>query len=182
MEQIIALLEPYMGWILLVSLGFNILLLILFFINLSMITGLKDKYRRLIKGTSGKNLEGLLLDHMERVEEVQAELQSMDKKLGIMENRMSFCIQKVGIIRYNAFPDVGSDLSYSIALLNEGNDGVIITGIHGRSETVTYAKPIKAGKSIYSLSVEELQALDRAKENALDFRDLQGTRSSREVG
>jgi len=146
-----------------------------------MITGLKDKYRRLIKGTSGKNLEGVLLDHIERIEGVQAEMQTMNKKLGIVENRMSFCIQKVGIIRYNAFQDTGSDLSYSIALLNEENDGVILTGIHGRTETISYAKPVKAGKSTYSLSVEELQALDRAKENVLDFRDIQGKRSNREV-
>ena len=70
---------------------------------------------------------------------------------------MKKCVQKVSIIRYKAFEDVGSDLSFSIALLDENNDGIILTGIYGRNESTTYAKPIDKGISRYDLSEEEKQ-------------------------
>lgn len=160
----------------------NLLLIILFIVYSSITASLKDKYKKLVKGTSGKNIEGILEEYLEKVQAIHDDISQQHRKLEIMENRISFCIQKVGIIRYNAFQDTGSDLSYSIAMLNSNNDGIIITGIHGRTETISYAKPIKDGKSTYSLSVEELQALDRAKANALDRIDIKTFRSSKEVG
>lgn len=69
---------------------------------------------------------------------------------------------KVSIVRYRAFEDVGSDLSYSIALLDNNNNGVILTGIYGRNESTTYAKPIDKGLSRYELSDEEKYVLKDA--------------------
>ena len=70
-------------------------------------------------------------------------------------------VQKCNIIRYNAFNDTGSDLSYSIAMLDNFNDGLIITSIYGRNESTNYAKPI-VGVSSYPLSVEEELVLNRS--------------------
>ncbi|KAB3532233.1 DUF4446 family protein [Alkaliphilus serpentinus] len=160
---------------------FNILLFILLLCNYLITANLKDKYKKLVKGTNGKNIEGILLQHKEEVDEVRSEFQQFNRRLDLFDNRLSFCVQKIGIIRYNAFKDTGSDLSFSIAMLDDNNDGLIITGIHGRTETISYAKPIKEGKSNYSLSVEELQALERAKAKEIDGLEMKSSRRSKEV-
>ncbi|MFN2524842.1 MAG: DUF4446 family protein, partial [Actinomycetota bacterium] len=70
-----------------------------------------------------------------------------------------FAVQKFGIVRYDAFDDMGGRLSFSAALLDDHGDGVVITSINGRTETRTYAKPIKALSSEHNLSEEERQAI-----------------------
>ncbi|ABR50854.1 conserved hypothetical protein [Alkaliphilus metalliredigens QYMF] len=182
MQWVLTFVEMYGTYFILGSFLLNLLLVLLLIIYNTTTSNLKDKYKRLVKGTDGKNIESVLMQHIEKVEEAQVEVEKVHKRLDIINNRMSFCIQKVGMVRYNAFADMGSDLSYSYALLDENNNGMIITGIYGRSETVTYAKPVKDGKSNYSLSVEELQALQRAKENTIDTLELQGFRSKKELG
>ncbi|WP_026476770.1 DUF4446 family protein [Alkaliphilus transvaalensis] len=181
MESVLLFVEEFSVPIIMASVIINIILVFLMVINYGITSNLKDKYKRLVKGTSGKNIEAILMEHLDKVENTHEEMKSLYRKFDILENRISFCIQKVGIIRYNAFQDTGSDLSFSIALLNESNDGIILTGIHGRNESMSYAKPIKNGKSNYSLSVEELQALDRAKSNKLDHLEVQGSRNNKEV-
>ncbi|HZJ77094.1 MAG TPA: DUF4446 family protein, partial [Oscillospiraceae bacterium] len=156
--------------------------IIFLIINISTSSGLKDRYRKLTGGTDGKHIEGILFEHIDKIGEVHKRLDGIENQLNVFNNRLSFCIQKVGIVRYNAFDDTGSDLSYSIALLDENNDGIIVTGIYGRTETVSYAKPVKDGVSNYSLSIEELQALERAKDNALDMVDVRASRSNKQTG
>ncbi|SDL15190.1 DUF4446 family protein [Natronincola ferrireducens] len=182
MQQILSIIDNYSLTFIFTGLVMNLFLIILLAINYSITANLRDKYKRLVKGTSGKNIENVLMEHITKVEEVQENLKDIYSKMDILENRMSFSIQKVGIIRYNAFDDVGSDLSYSIAMLDNNNNGIILTGIHGRTETVSYAKPVKDGKSNYNLSVEEVQALERAKTNDLDKVKLKGSRSNKDNG
>jgi hypothetical protein len=164
------------------SVALNLLTIIFLIINMGMSSSLKEKYKKLVRGTDGKQIESILFEHMDKIEAVHQRLNQVESQLDVFNNRLSFCVQRMGIIRYNAFNDTGSDLSYSIALLDENNDGIILTGIYGRVETVSYAKPVKNGISNYSLSVEELQALERAKANALDRVDLKSNRSTRQVG
>lgn len=89
------------------------------------------------------------------------------------EARARFAIQKFGLVRYDAFEDMGGRLSFSAALLDDHGDGVVITSINGRTETRTYAKPIKALSSEHNLSEEERHAIagavsgsDRSRERA----------------
>ena len=79
-----------------------------------------------------------------------------------MEKNLVKSIKKVGIIRYNAFKDVGSDLSFALALLDDQNNGVVLNGIYAREMSNIYAKPIENGKSNYVLSEEESQAIQKA--------------------
>ncbi len=178
MEWVIGFFQQYNTLLLIGSLVLNIFIIIFLIVNINTTSTLKDRYRRLTGGTDGKQIEEILFGHIEKVETMHEHLEQIENKLNIFGNHLSFCIQKVGIIRYSAFDDTGSDLSYSIALLDENNDGIIITGIYGRTETVSYAKPVKDGTSNYSLSVEELQALKRAKANALDRVDIKGGRQT----
>lgn len=168
MQLILNFIKEYNEAVVLASLGLNTLFIILLLINYGSISSLKSKYKRLTKGSSGKNMEHIIVEHINKLEDVQQMLGDTNNRIEMLDNKIKACVQKVGFIRYNAFKDTGSDLSYSIALLNENDDGVIITGIHGRAESVSYAKSVSKGKSKYSLSVEELQALERAKSNAID--------------
>ena len=146
----------------------NIFLLIMWIIQMSRTSRLDKKYNSLAKGLDGKNLEEIIYRYYERIDQADIHMNKIDQRLGMIEGKLLKSIQKVGIVRYNAFNDTGGDLSVSIALLDEEHNGFILTSIYGRSNTTVYGKPVKKGKSSYTLSVEELQALDRAKNNSLD--------------
>jgi len=94
---------------------------------------------------------------------LEERLKKTDKKLQILEKNSKFFLQKVGIIRFNPFPEVGSNQSFSMALLDNNNDGLVITSLYSREENRVYGKPIKNGTSKYSLSSEEKQAIEKAK-------------------
>ncbi len=158
LEQIIEFLNEYNVFI---TIGLIILVFILI-ISLVSTSKMKDRYRKIMKGTNNKNLEELLvssLDKIDNMEEVTNEVKDMCNKTS---NKVSSCVQKVAMQRYKAFEDIGSDLSYSIALLDGRNNGVIITSIYSRNESITYAKPIDDGISRYDLSQEENNVLHQA--------------------
>ncbi len=70
--------------------------------------------------------------------------------------------KKYGIYRYNAYQDTGSELSFTLALLDEKNNGVVLNGIYSREMSNIYAKPIENGKSSYKMTEEEKEAIKRA--------------------
>lgn len=124
---------------------------------------LNNRYKKFMsKIGNGKNIEEDLnkfINEVSRVEEQNAEIISFCKSL---DEDISKCIQKVGVVRYSAFKDIGSDLSFAAALLDEKNNGVVFNGIYSREMSNIYAKPVEKGNSKYTLSNEELQAIDRA--------------------
>jgi len=105
-----------------------------------------------------KNLEEVL-DYLKKLEK-KSEI--LSKELKNLKEESKFSIQKVGIVRFNPFSEVGGNQSFSIALLNGNNDGIIITSLYSRQENRIYGKPIKAGSSKYSLSDEEKRAIGEA--------------------
>jgi len=139
-----------------------IFLLMLFIISQARISSITKKYDRLVEGVEEASLEDILMQHLDDVKEVKEELVNVKKYCEELEEKLKHSLQKIGFIRYNAFSDMGSDLSFSIALLDETLSGFIVTSIYGRDESNMYAKPIVEGKSDYTLSVEEMQVLDRA--------------------
>lgn len=124
---------------------------------------LNKKYQYFMGGKKDKPIEALLIDYIDKVIQVENENQKIIEECNRMKKNIKSCIQKAGIVRYNAFGDVGGELSYAIALLDDYDDGIIINGIHSREVSYTYAKPIEKGKSIHALSAEELQALQTAQ-------------------
>ena len=108
------------------------------------------------------NLEELLVQYTKRLNVLLEHEKQMQTSIEHMEKVVKDCVQKVGIVRYQAIPNMGADLSYTVALLNEDNDGVVFNGIYGREGCYTYAKPVKNGKSTYNLSEEEEQAINKA--------------------
>ena len=139
-----------------------ILLFIMVIVLFKAVGRVEIKYKRLMKGTSNKNLEEILLERLDSIDEAKEVSEKALKECEKLEIKLKDCIQKVAIMRYKAFENVGSDLSFSIAMLDDNNDGIILTGIYGRQESTTYAKPIDKGISRYDLSEEELYVLNEA--------------------
>lgn len=139
-----------------------IILLVLNIISQIRISKIKKRYNEFTRGVKDVNIEELLIKTGEELHEIHIDMNLLEQKIESLGTKLSFAIQKVGIVRYNAFADMGSDLSFSIALLDSFNNGIVITSIYGREYNTVFAKPVKFGKSVYPLSVEEMQAIDRA--------------------
>ncbi|HEY9187780.1 MAG TPA: DUF4446 family protein [Ignavibacteria bacterium] len=146
-----------------INIVFSIILFFLIISNRSKLNRLKRKYNRFMSLEGEKNLEELLDSIINKTEFIINKNKEIDNNIEKIDNKLVRCIQKVGVIRYNAFENMGSDLSYSIALLDYNDNGVVISGIYSRDNSSTYVKPINNGKSQYKLSDEEVQALDNAK-------------------
>ena len=162
MNNIVGMINQNAAFIIIGIAAVAILELILIIILFTKLSGIKNKFKKMMRGTNNKNLEGMLEEYLQKVEKIELNSTDAVSKFNKLDENLKNCIQKVGVVRYKAFEDVGSDLSFSIALLDEKNDGVMLTGIYGRTESTTYAKPIDKGISRYDLSEEELQALNKA--------------------
>lgn len=141
----------------------NFIIFIGFMVMIIKMTRLSKRYNEFIKKLgNGKNIEEDLENYMYRVERVEKYNAELSQYCKTLNEDMSNCIQKIGIVRYNAFKDTGSDLSFTLALLNDNNDGVVLNGIYSREMSNIYAKPVQEGKSKYTISQEEKQAIDQA--------------------
>lgn len=86
----------------------------------------------------------------------------INKRLSFLENDGKGHIQKVGLVRFNPFKELGGDQSFCLAILDGEDSGILLTGLHTRDRTRVYMKKIIKGKSDHDLSVEEKKALDNA--------------------
>ena len=146
-----------------IIIGINLLLLILYIINVISFKKINKNYKKFMKKIgNGDNIEEVLKNYINRVEEVQNKNEEIINYCKKLNNEISACIKKVGMVRYSAFKDTGSDLSFALALLNDNNDGVILNGIYSREMSNIYAKQIQNGKTNNKLSEEESKALEIA--------------------
>jgi len=140
-----------------------ILLALVVFVSINMkLAKMNKRYRTMMQGMEGQNLETLLISHIEDVKKVVHKVDDLSVVCRRLEGISKECIQKVALVRFNAFEDVGSDLSFAIAILDSHNNGIVISSIYGRNEFRTYAKPVVSGDSSYLLTEEEKQALTQA--------------------
>lgn len=142
-----------------------IVLLIAFLLVLGKVISLNKKYKRFMKKLgSSENLEEDLENYMYRVDRVEKQNADILNQINGLDKDLESCVQKVGIVRYSAFQDTGSDLSFTLALLDEHDNGVVFNGIYSREMSNIYAKPVENGNSKYTLSEEEQEAIKRAIE------------------
>lgn len=161
MEQIEQLLAPYMIYMVLGLAGLVLVLMIIMCVNAVKMKRLKRRFEKFMS-KDDINLEELLVQYTKKLNVLLQNEQEMKTSIEHMEKVVKDCVQKVGVVRYQAIQNMGADLSYTVALLNENNDGVVFNGIYGRDGCYTYAKPIIDGKSSYNLSEEEIQAIEQA--------------------
>lgn len=160
MQEITSLMQN--GIFLVALLGINLLLIIGLVVNTIRISKIKKENKELITKLSGTDIKEDLKEYIHRVENVEQKTDTIINYCKDLENNITKCVQKIGIVRYSAFRDTGSDLSFALALLDHNNNGVILNGIYSREMSNIYAKPVENGESTYTISEEEKIALQRA--------------------
>lgn len=171
MEMILETMKEYDVIIILAMMALILVLIVIQIVNKVHLNKLDKRYKAIFRNSESETIEDLIIEYGNRVEEILEYTKNVHKAYKGMDERISGCTQKVGMVRYKAFEDIGSDLSYSIALLDEQDTGVIITAIYGRNDSTTFAKPVDNGISKYDLSDEEQEAIERAQ-NAYEKRNM----------
>ncbi|HTL39418.1 MAG TPA: DUF4446 family protein [Methylomirabilota bacterium] len=145
------------------SLGLSILLLLLIIWQAIKLYKLEQVRKEFFASGLKKDFEQVLVDQNRGITKINQELKELDESLTRLykDNRQN--IQKVGFMRFNPFDDAGGNISFTLALLNAQDDGVVISSLHGREGTRTYAKSVRAGLSESKLTEEETEAIKQAK-------------------
>ncbi|MCX6753085.1 MAG: DUF4446 family protein [Candidatus Nomurabacteria bacterium] len=133
---------------------------------LSIVFWIIKTEKRLTKfflGKKAKDLEETIAVLEADIETLKQARSNIEKEIVVINNKLKQSIRGLETIRFNPFPDQGSNQSFAIGLLNEENDGVVISSLYSRERMSVFAKPIKAGKSEYELSAEEKEALKKAE-------------------
>ena len=142
--------------------GFILILLILVIIQMFELNKLKKKYKKFMGGKDVKSLEKQIEKIFEDNRYIQELSDSNNKEIRTINKEKEFCFNKVGIVKYDAFKQMGGMLSFSIALLNEKDNGFILNSVHSTEGCYTYVKEIKAGICDLDLCKEEKDALFQA--------------------
>ncbi len=121
-------------------------------------------YRRLIGRSKREDLKEILDKHLQKMEETKFTLSEIKKRVQSVEEDLPNNIKKIGLVRFSPYREVGGNQSFSLSLLDQDSNGVVISALHSRDTTRVYAKPVVLGKETkYSLSEEEKEAVKVAK-------------------
>ena len=146
--------------IFLLSLTFAVLLLLTFCMVLALrLTRISKQLKSLNRGIDGGNLIEVLTNHMDTVESTVKRMDALEEAVGVLQAQIPGCLQRVHMLRYNAFEDVGGDQSFAVALLNGRGDGVLLTSVCSRNDIRVYSKSISKGQASHPLSREEERVL-----------------------
>lgn len=165
MDQILAIINSYSTVITLVAVGLALLSLLLWLINFYRTGRMLKKYKKLINGLEAENFEETLEAHMDAVNKALLKTREVESYYRLIKKMAENSVQHVGLVRFNAFSNTGSDLSFAVALLDHHGDGLVLSSIYGRNESHAYAKPVSKGVSSHNLSDEEREAINKALEN-----------------
>ena len=142
--------------------GGLLILFILVIINIVQMKKLKKNYRIFMSGKDAKTLEDTLIQRLDQVDSLLESNEENDRNIKVLSKNMQCTYQKMGLIKYDAFHEMGGKLSFSLAMLDMRNNGFIINAMHTREGCYTYIKEIIDGNSVIVLSEEEQEALKRA--------------------
>lgn len=139
-----------------------LLTFILLIVNMAKTKKLRKKYESFMIGKNGESLEDTLVKRIQQVEGLLVSVDENKEHIQQIFDTLKDTFQKVGMVKYDAFDEMGGKLSFSLALLNQKNDGFIINAMHSREGCYTYIKEIVDGNSIIVLAEEEKNALELA--------------------
>ena len=147
-----------------------VVLFILCIVLFVKFSGQKKKYDYFMGANRrpSHNLEMKIQDYYETSKSIEEKYSKLLDMVTDMDKTDKTKIQKVGLIRYNPFDEMGGNLCFALALLDGHDNGVVLNGIHSRTGSFTYAKPIEMGVSTYMLSEEEIKAVEMAKNHAYE--------------
>ena len=145
----------------------GVVLLVFFMWNVYLnynLSKIKKRTRSFFANSEAKDLEEIIYKQIKKTNEVDGEIKKLiEDNIKIREN-MAKCVQKVGVVRFNPFGDVGGNQSFAIALLDKYLSGATILSLYSRDGVKVYSKQIVEGKSEYKLSKEEEEAIRIADE------------------
>jgi hypothetical protein len=154
-----ALVEPYLGVIVIALAVACIVLLVLVLGQVRRASRIERRLRGLTRGSDGNSLEAILDAHLDKVFAVARELDELAARSAVLESTQRRAFQKIGLVRYNPFEDTGGNQSFAIALLDAHGDGFVMSSLHARAGTRVYGKAVTGGRSESTLSDEEAEAL-----------------------
>lgn len=158
------------GWIDPAILFIIVLLLFIIVLIINIIQGLKLKklketYNSFMDGKDGKSLENEMLSLFEDIRGLKRITKKHENDINLIKDNLLITYQKIGLVRYDAFREMGGKLSFSVCILNDKNDGLILNSVHSTDGCYTYAKEIVNGESYINLGDEEKEALSKAINN-----------------
>ncbi len=140
-----------------------VILFILWIVNIAQYSKLNKRYQNFMRGKNGKSMESTLKECLDQIRDLKSANAYNEKNIDDLMNHIQHVYQKMGVVKYDALHEMGGKLSFSLALLNEKEDGFVLNAMHTREGCYTYIKEIVAGNSIILLSDEEQEALEMAK-------------------
>ncbi len=158
-------LSHYAGWILLFLLVSVLVLSIILVRNWLLLNTTRRKFAELLNASSSQNVEQMLLDHLKERQELRQKIEQLDERVVTLERKLQKSKRHVGLSRYDAFPDIGGNQSFTLAVYDDNGDGAILSSIVGRAEAKVYGKHLTNGKTGYTLTEEEQQAILDAVKN-----------------
>lgn len=143
--------------------GFSVLLFAIILILLIKQGKLNKKYKKFMTGNSGENLETIIINRFNDIDKLKEDRDLIRKEIEKINENLMTSMQKIGIVKYDAFKEMGGKLSFVLALLDKNNDGILLNSIHSSREgCYIYLKEIIKGESFLELSKEERTALEQA--------------------
>jgi hypothetical protein len=152
------------------------ILLILCLLNLGFLVGyarLRRKIdrsnvdtRKILSGADGQNVEKMLLRHLHERSDAEEQIGLLARRVSDLEKQLASSKRHLGIVRYDAFDDVGGNQSFALALFDDNGDGAVLNGVVGRSTAKVYCKPLVNGRSDRNLSQEEQRAIREGRDTA----------------
>jgi hypothetical protein len=142
---------------------FFIIILLIVLVGVIWVVKTEKRLKRFFLGKKGKDLEDTILNLEEEIVKLKKSKEDTEKELKEINSKLKKSIRGLETIRFNPFPDQGSNQSFAIGMLNEDGDGVVLSSLYSRERMSIFAKPIKNGKSEYELTEEENKVIQKAK-------------------
>lgn len=154
------------GYVVMGMAGVILIMLILLIVTMAKNASMRKKYKIFMNGENGKNMEKAILEKFAAIDFLEENVDQIYKQIKAFSGQLTTAYQKIGLVKYDAFKEIGGKLSFVLVLLTEDNNGFILNSMHSTKEgCYTYAKEVVNGEAFVILSEEEQQALEEAKAN-----------------
>lgn len=162
MTELNELIMEQLHWFVVLMIMIILILWITVIVQGAKLRRMRRRYDAMMAGSGVEDLESLLVQLKVQMDEIEEGHADHQKMLDSINRKLKGMKSRVGIVRYNAFGERGNEMSFSLAIVSDQEEGIVLTGLHNRESSYVYAKPLKDGQSKYPLSPEEKEALTLA--------------------
>jgi len=155
-----------LGYVVMGMAGVILIMLIMLIVTMAKNSSLRKKYNVFMAGENGKSLEKAILDKFAAIDTLEGNVEDIYSRIQAINRQLITAYQKIGVVKYDAFKEIGGKLSFVLVLLTAEDNGFILNSMHSTKDgCYTYAKEVVGGEAFVILSEEEQQALEEAKQN-----------------